>query len=106
MSVYFVIIALVRFLSLYRLGTWLTCPSRTVTAPDPSLTGRAAGNAADEQRLVAPVTGSRGFLPQLRCAALPPRQQNHTLSPDAPRRKCRKLSLAKYKQVTLTKLRQ
>ena len=45
----------------------------------------------------------QGFLPLLRCAALPPRQQNNTLSSDAPSRKWRKLCLAKYKEATLMK---
>ena len=46
----------------------------------------------------------QGFLPLIRSAALPPRQQNNTLSPDAPRRRWRKLCLAKYKEATLMKL--
>ena len=45
----------------------------------------------------------QGFLPVQRCAALPPRQQKNTLSPDAPRRKWRKLCLAKYKEADLMK---
>ena len=41
-------VALVLFLPLHCVGTRLACPSQTVTALDPTLTGHAVGRLADE----------------------------------------------------------
>ena len=41
-------VALALFLPLHCVGTRLACPSQTVTALDPTLTGHAVGRVADE----------------------------------------------------------